>query len=86
MYQTFGQYNSNMNNKPLSWIRKYNNNNFIIVYRAYFQHEKHREGVKLLILVIKELNVAASGYGPKIWALFAHLLMDQHGLIVLTTD
>ena len=29
-----------MNNKPLSWIRKYNNNNFIIASRAYF-HQSH---------------------------------------------
>ena len=28
-----------MNNKPLSWIKKYNNNNFIIASRAYFHHD-----------------------------------------------
>ena len=31
------QYNSSMDNKRLSWTRKYNNNLFIIASRAYFQ-------------------------------------------------
>jgi len=51
-----------------------------------YTYEKHREEVKLLILAIKERNGAGRGYRPKIWALFAHSLMGQQGLIGLTTD
>ena len=37
MYYGSGQYNHSMNNRQLSWTRKYNNNHFIISSRAYFQ-------------------------------------------------
>ena len=33
------QDNYSMDNKRLSWTRKYNNNKFIIASRAYFQQE-----------------------------------------------
>ena len=44
-----GQYNYSMDNKRLSWTRKYNNNQFIIASRAYFQHldRSDREDVRL---------------------------------------
>ena len=45
MYLSFLSIQSSMDNKRLSWTRKYNNNQFIIASGAYFQQKQRQSGL-----------------------------------------
>ena len=57
-----------MNNKPLSWIRKYNINNFIIASRAYFHQSTACTRVSNLDYIVMNLTPMESWC----WSCFAH--------------
>ena len=57
MHCVSNQYNYSMDNKRLSWTKKYNNNTFIIASRAYFQQSSTCTRVNNLVHITMWLTL-----------------------------